>query len=91
MPEVIANTSPLQYLHQIGLFDLLPKLFGRITVPEAVASELAAGRRFGVALPDVTRLAWIDVRQPASPAGVLLAWDLGAGESATLSIALEHP
>ena len=91
MPEVIVNTSPLQYLHQVGLLDLLPKLFVRITVAEAVRSELDAGRRLGLSLPDPFRLPWIDLCAPASPSGVLLAWDLGAGESATLSLALERP
>jgi hypothetical protein len=36
LADVIANTSPLQYLHQVGQLDLFPKLFGRIIVPEAV-------------------------------------------------------
>ena len=36
MPEVVSNTFPLQYLHQLGLLDLLPRLVGRFTVPQAV-------------------------------------------------------
>jgi uncharacterized protein len=90
LPEVIVNTSPLQYLHQAGQLDLFPKLFGRIIVPDAVAAELAAGRRLGVSLPEPEALEWIDLRSPASPVGGLLSWDLGAGESAVLSLALEH-
>ena len=91
LPEVIVNTSPFQYLHQVGHLDLLAKLFGRITVTQAVASELAAGRDLGIPLPDPAKLGWVDLHQPSSPAGVLLAWDLGAGESASLSLALERP
>jgi hypothetical protein len=91
LPDVIVNTSPLQYLHQIGQLDLFPKLFERIIVPKAVAAELAADRRLGVSLPEPEALAWIDLRIPASAAGGLLSWDLGAGESAVLSLALEHP
>jgi predicted nucleic acid-binding protein len=90
LPDVIVNTSPLQYLHQIGQLDLIPKLFGRIIVPEVVAAELAAGRRLGVSVPEPESLEWIDLCNPASPAGGLLSWDLGAGESAVLSLALEH-
>jgi len=52
LAEVIVNTSPLQYLYQVGQLDLFPKLFGRIIVPTAVMTELAEGRRLGVALPD---------------------------------------
>jgi hypothetical protein len=91
LADVIVNTSPLQYLHQIGQLDLFPKLFGRIIVPQAVAAELAAGRRLGVSLPEPETLDWIDLRLPASPVGGLLSWDLGAGESAVLSLALEQP
>ncbi len=91
MADVIVNTSPLQYLHQIGQLDLFPKLFGRIIVPEAVIEELAAGRRLGLSLPAPEALKWIDLRNPASRVGGLLSWGLGAGESAVLSLALEHP
>jgi uncharacterized protein len=91
LAEVIVNASPLQYLHQAGQLDLLPRLFGRIIVPEAVAAELAAGRRLGVSLPEPEVLEWVDLVTPASPVGGLLAWDLGAGESAVLSLALERP
>ena len=91
MAEVIVNTSPLQYLHQIGQLELLPKLFGRIIVPEAVVAELAAGRRLGVSLPIPEALGWIVRRSPASLIGGLPAWDLGAGESAVLSLGLENP
>ena len=91
MGDVIVNTSPLQYLYQVGQLDLFPKLFGRIVVPDAVAAELDAGRRGGVSLPEPDSLEWIELRSPASPVGGLLSWDLGASESAVLSLALEHP
>ncbi len=91
MADVIVNTSPLQYLHQVGQLDLFPRLFGRIIVPEAVLVEITAGRRAGVSLPQLEAFDWIDLRSPASPVAGLRAWDLGAGESAVLSIALELP
>ena len=91
MADVIVNTSPLQYLYQVGQLDLFTKLFGRIIIPEAVVVELAAGRRLGISLPAPEAFNWVGLRSPASPAGALLAWDLGAGESAVLSLALEHP
>lgn len=37
---VVADTSPLNYLILIDEIDLLPTLFGRVLIPEAVASEL---------------------------------------------------
>lgn len=50
MREVLCNTSPLLYLHQLGRLDLLPALYARITIPEAVVFELHEGGR-----PDVHR------------------------------------
>jgi predicted nucleic acid-binding protein len=72
LPEVICNTSPLQYLHQIVQQKLLPKLVSRIVVPTAVAQELAEGRRRGLDLPIPEALAWIDLRAPR--ARRLSAW-----------------
>lgn len=62
MPEVVCNTSPLQYLHQTGLLRLLPALYGRVLVPEAVANEIRVGLKAGVNLPDIAELDWLDVR-----------------------------
>ena len=50
--EAIVNTSPLQYLYQIGQLDLLREFYGEIIVPKAVVRELAHGRRIGLDVPD---------------------------------------
>lgn len=39
---VVSDTSPINYLVLIGLQDLLPDLFDRILIPEAVRRELQA-------------------------------------------------
>jgi predicted nucleic acid-binding protein len=69
MPEeVVCNTTPVQYLHQAGLLDLLRELYGRVLVPGAVASEIAAGMEAGVPLPDLGGVSWIEIREvPESP------------------------
>ena len=90
MPEVVSNTSPLQYLHQLGLIDLLPRLVGRIAVPTAVAEELEAGRSLGHDLPDVASLDWVSVRAPVSSQQAFSP-DLGRGETDALRLALEYP
>ena len=90
MPDVICNTSPLQYLHQIGHLELLPKLVSRITVPTAVAEELAEGRRRDLDLPVPEALAWVDLRTPSSDKVVRLVADLGPGETVVLLLALER-
>ena len=63
MPEMIGDTSPIQYLYQAGLLDLLPTLYGQVILPQAVADELAEGRNLGVSLPDPVTLSWLIVRQ----------------------------
>jgi predicted nucleic acid-binding protein len=90
LPEVICNTSPLQYLHQLDLLELLPKLVGRVTIPSAVVAELDAGRKCGVNLPDLSRLDWVDVCHPTSEQVLPLVVDLGLGETEVLALALEH-
>ena len=60
---VVADTSPINYLILIELQDLLPKLFGRILIPEAVHCELQPA-----AAPDPIKrfldeaLYWLEVR-----------------------------
>ena len=44
MPNVISDTSPIQYLYQLNLLDLLPTLYGEIIIPQAVESEIATGK-----------------------------------------------
>jgi predicted nucleic acid-binding protein len=88
LPEVISNTSPLQYLHQLGLLDLLPRLVGNIVVPPAVVEELEAGRALGLDLPDVTSLDWITVKSPGERELHPTARDLGRGETEVLRLAL---
>lgn len=89
MPEVISNTSPMQYLHQLGLLHLLPALVSQVIVPPAVVVELAAGRSRGINLPDPANLQWVAVRQPVSAPALPLAVGLGPGEREVLALALE--
>jgi|SRR3954463_47111 predicted nucleic acid-binding protein len=91
MPEVISNTSPLQYLYQLDLLDLLPALYGEVLAPIGVVKEIAAGRTLGVALPDIGALPWLRVCEVATPALLSLIPDLGLGEREVLALALERP
>lgn len=89
MPEYICNTSPLQYLHQLGRLALLPALAGKVIIPSAVAQELVAGREVGCDVPDPHQLSWTAIRHPVSATALPLAADLGSGEAAVLALALE--
>jgi len=87
--EVVCNTSPIQYLHQVGLLHVLPALAGRVIVPSAVAMELAVGRAAGIDVPDISLLQWIEIRRPASAPASRLITDLGLGETEVLMLAIE--
>jgi predicted nucleic acid-binding protein len=92
MPEaVISNTSPLQYLYQLGQLTLLRQFYQQVTVPPAVVQELAAGAARGVALPVLAEVAWLAVRAPSASQVWRVVSTLGAGEREALALALETP
>jgi predicted nucleic acid-binding protein len=41
VPVVVADTGPLNYLIQIGEIEILHSLFGSISIPDAVVTELS--------------------------------------------------
>jgi len=92
---VVADTSPLNYLVLIGEIDVLPQLYGRVLVPNAVVDELrhsAAPERvaeFAKSLPD-----WLQLG-PAEPGDLSIAWagmnHLDPGEVAAIMLASSHP
>ncbi|MGK7902999.1 MAG: hypothetical protein AB4352_16630 [Hormoscilla sp.] len=45
---VVSNTSPLCYLLLIDQINLLPQLFGQITIPQAVSDELGASESLAI-------------------------------------------
>jgi predicted nucleic acid-binding protein len=91
MPNFIADTSPIQYLHQTNLLYLLPNFYGQIIVPYSVTQELAVGKTSGIYLPDVTTLSWINIHQATSASILPLVTDLGKGEKEVLALATEIP
>ena len=92
MPEItIVNTSPLFYFHRLGLFELFNKLYGHITVPEAVKKELKEGQSQGEDVPKLEIYPWIKIRSVSMPRYLQLITDLGPGESEVLALATNHP
>lgn len=90
MREVICNTSPLQYLFQVDLLEVLREHFQQVLVPEAVEAELDEGRRRYVALPKLEALHWVTIR----PTHDLLPspiCGLGKGERAVLALGTQLP
>ena len=64
MTKVISNTSQLLYLYRIGAIKWLPKLFDEIWTPNAVKSELLAGRGKGYDVPNPDDFTWLQVINP---------------------------
>jgi len=91
MPEVISNTSPLLYLYRIGVLDWFPKIFSEVWVPKAVVTELAEGRRRGYDVPDPHNYAWVQIVNPKYSPSEWLTLELGPGEVAAISLAVENP
>ena len=80
MPEAVSNTSPLLYLHRVGLLELLPELFGQLWVPGAVDRELKQGQQRGFDVPVLPGRAWLQIVDPSSIPSEWLLLDLGPGE-----------
>ena len=89
--EVICDTPTLQYLHQLGLLDLLPRLAAKVTVPAAVADELREGLRRGWNGPRLENFPWLEVSAPLRGGEAAADLGLGPGESAALALARERP
>jgi hypothetical protein len=78
---VVSNASPLIGLERIGRLDLLAQLFGQVLVPPAVVRET---------VPQLVLPAWIAEQSLAQPMAPQIAQAaLGAGESESISLALE--
>ena len=83
---VVSDTTPLNYLIQIGQIDLLHRLYGQVIIPTTVATELQHLRapapvRAWIGSPP----AWLEIRDVdiAEESGTLL----DAGEIAALVLA----
>ena len=92
MPNVISNTSPIQYLYQTNLLELLPQLYGSIILPLGVVIELEEGKNLGVAVPKIENYSWFQIYP--SPDLNLTEFSkmgdiLGRGEKEVMALGLE--
>ncbi|MBL9117886.1 MAG: hypothetical protein JNJ83_22950 [Verrucomicrobiaceae bacterium] len=87
---VVSDNSALSALAEIGLLDLLPRLFGQVVIPEAVRSESGhAGApqrlRDWIAAPPE----WLHI-VPDPDHNLLETLCLGPGEAAAITLAWEN-
>lgn len=87
--SVVINASPLITLFRSGQAQLLPQLFSRIIVPQAVWQEVVLDEWTDAAALELRQQTWPLIEETeVSPR--VAAWSLGAGETAVLSYALAH-
>ena len=84
---VVADSSPLIVLVNIGCIRILPDLFGEVVIPPQIAAELADARR-PQAVQDFmgAKPTWLRVQAPARVESIP---DLHEGERAAISLAGE--
>ena len=86
---VVSDTSPINYLVLIELQDLLPELFQRVLIPDAVHRELQSTgapdpiRRFFAEAPN-----WLEVRPSPEIDPALPHLDSGEGETISLALSI---
>jgi predicted nucleic acid-binding protein len=92
---VVADTSPLNYLVLIGEIELLPRLYNRILIPQAVMDELKHPAAptlvsgFAAHPPAWLRIEKMD--EPGLPQPGASIADLDSGELAAIILAEAHP
>ncbi|MEO7909238.1 MAG: DUF3368 domain-containing protein [Roseiflexaceae bacterium] len=82
---VVSNTTPLINLAGVGLLNLLPNIYGTITISTVVRKEYEAGRR--PSEPLLNQLPWLRIIDFV-PFDVVLPHNLDRGEATTIRLAL---
>ena len=91
LDRAVVNASPLIFLAQADLLELLQLAGDEIIVPAAVAEEILRRGPADITAQAIAKTTWLVVTEtPAIPASIQ-AWGLGEGESAVLAYAYAHP
>jgi predicted nucleic acid-binding protein len=84
---VVADSSPLIVLANIGHVEILPRLFGEVIIPPQVESEVLAASHVDAASKLIaSKPAWLSVQAPSANPTIP---SLGAGETAAINLAEE--
>jgi predicted nucleic acid-binding protein len=88
--SIVSNASPLINLARIGKLGLLPRLYGELTVPEAVWREVVLEGQGQPGTEEIERASWIQVRSVTNrDLAQALQQELDAGEAEAIALALE--
>jgi predicted nucleic acid-binding protein len=83
------NASPLIFLTEVGLLEVLQQPGVPVLVPDAVLEEISGLGPDDPAIQAVQQRPWIEIVTTPPIPDVVRVWDLGAGETAVLAVALE--
>lgn len=86
----VINASPLIVLAKVGYMHLFTQLANAIIIPQAVVYEIIAGPADDPAHQFFQKQDHFSIADYSPIPDELLAWDLGAGETAVLAYALAH-
>jgi predicted nucleic acid-binding protein len=88
--KIVSNASPLISLARIGQLEILQRLYGELTIPEAVWREVVVEGAGQPGAKEVETASWIQV-QPATNRDLVqaLRQELDAGEAEAIALALE--
>ena len=87
---VVADTSPINYLVLIKEIEILPRLYGKVVIPQTVREELLHPVAAEIVRTWTAQApAWLEIRTPAkSPDPSLARLDPGEGDAIMLAAEL---
>jgi len=87
---VVSDTSPISNLLMIGWLRILPEVYGKVVIPDAVYEEVEALAQFGLSLHEFYTANWIERAMPTNMNAVSeLLGNLDEGESEAIVLAEE--
>jgi len=87
---IISDTSPIINLAVIGQLNLLPKLYGRVIIPQAVYEEIVIEGAEQAGATEAAQADWIDIKQiPNRLLVTSLEGELDRGEAEAVVLAVE--
>jgi predicted nucleic acid-binding protein len=89
--SAVVNASPLIFLSRGGLVDFLRLSSHTVVVPSAVANEIQLRGKRDPAARAIEETPWLLIVETPLIPELILAWDLGKGESSVLAWAYTHP
>lgn len=87
--KVVSNTSPLILLFETNYEYILNELFGQIIIPSQVYNEIIYPNKNDRVSQELKNCNWIDIKN-IELQHEIMNWDLGIGETSTLSFAFQN-